>query len=210
MLNGVSLNAFASPFEKYLTNEDNDKILVLVQLHGGNDGLNTVIPISNYDTYYNLRGNIAVPYSGNRKYIDLDPSLSDEQRIGLHPDMLGARDLYDNGAMSVVQNVAYENPNMSHFRSRDIMFMGGSYDDYYNSAWMGRFLNSEYPGYPSSYPNSEMEDPLALEMGNAASLATHRENGIPAGIAVRSPDGFYNLVNGVGVNAPANFPNNNS
>ncbi len=209
MLNGISMSAFASPFEKFLNNENNDKVLIFVQLHGGNDGLNTVIPISNYDTYYNLRGNIAIPYSGNRKYIDLDPSLSDAQRIGLHPDMLGARELYDQGAMSVVQNVAYDSPNMSHFRSRDIMFMGGSYDDYYSSGWLGCFLNGEYLGYPDGYPNVDMQDPLALEMGNVASLALHRESGIPAGISINSPAGFYNLVNGVGVNSPASFPDNN-
>lgn len=207
IINGIPIRSWASPFEKFLTNADNEKILVFIQLHGGNDGLNTVVPISNYDEYYNLRGNIAIPYTGNRKFIDLDPNLSDAQRIGLHPDMTGAKAMYDEGAMTVVQNVGYENTNMSHFRSRDIWFMGGDYDDYYSSGWMGRFLNSEYPGYPDNYPNTDMEDPLALEMGNAASLALHRDNGIPVGISIYNPDGFYNLVNGVGVNAPANFPN---
>ena len=205
-LNGIPVSSWASPFEKLLTNTDNDKVLVFIQLHGGNDGLNTIIPISNYDSYYNLRGNVAIPYQGNRKYLDLDPNLSDSQRIGLHPDMLGAKEMYDEGAFSVIQNVAYENTNMSHFRSRDIWFMGGDYDDYYSSGWMGRFLDNVYPGYPDSYPNADMKDPLALELGNAASLALHRDHGIPVGISIYNPDGFYNLVNGVGVNAPASFP----
>lgn len=208
-LNGIPLSVWASPFNHILKNNNtNDKVLVFIQLHGGNDGLNTVVPISNYSDYYNLRANIAVPYSGKRKYITLDESLPDEQQIGLHPDMLGAKRLYDNASMAVVQNVGYQNTNLSHFRARDIFFMGGSYDDYFGSGWMGRFLNEAYPGYPENYPSTEMPDPLALEMGNAASLALHRENGIPTGVSLNSPEGFYNLVSGVGGNSPQEFPDN--
>lgn len=68
--------------------------------------------------------NIAIPENGNRKFILLDSSLSSERSVGLHPDMVGVKDLYDQGMVSFVQGVSYEHHNGSHFRSRDIMFMG--------------------------------------------------------------------------------------
>ena len=66
----------------------NDNILVLVQMHGGNDGLNCVIPINQYSTYLSLRPNIAIPNQGSRKLINLDTTLLLDEQIGIHPDML--------------------------------------------------------------------------------------------------------------------------
>ena len=184
----------------------NDKILVLIQLHGGNDGLNMVIPINQYGQYYNLRPNIAIPQSGTRHYITLDPSLPANKQVGLHPDMVGAKAMYDDGNMAIVQNVSYENMNGSHFRSRDVWYMGGNYDDYFNSGWMGRYFEHYYPDYPTGYPNATVPDPLALEMGTGVSLAFHRSQGIPAGLSIQNPDAFYNLINSVGAEEPTNFP----
>ena len=101
--------------------------------------------------------------------------------MGLHPDMTAAKAMYDQGNFAVIQNVSYENMNGSHFRSRDVWMMGGGYNDYYNSGWMGRYLDYTYPGYPDNYPSPQIPDPLAIEMGTAVSLAFHREQGIPAG-----------------------------
>lgn len=189
---------------------NSDRILILVQLHGGNDGLNTIIPINQYSSYYNLRPNIAIPDHGTRKFITLDSTLGDDQQIGLHPDMTAFKSLYDEGRASVVQNVGYENMNLSHFRGRDIMFMGGGSADNYSSGWLGRFLDSEYPGYPQNYPSQEMQDPLGLEIGNSFSLAFHRENGIPAGFNVQSPQKFYELISGVGITPPITFPDSHA
>ena len=105
-----------------------------------NLGLNMVIPINQYGNYYNLRPNIAIPQSGTRQYITLDPNLPTNRQVGLHPDMVGSKAMYDDGNMAIIQNVSYENMNGSHFRSRDVWYMGGNYDDYFNSGWMGRYF----------------------------------------------------------------------
>lgn len=174
-----------------------DRVLVLLQLHGGNDGINTLIPISNYDQYQNLRPNIAIPDTGSRKFITLDNTLSSQQRIGLHPDMIGMKQLYDQGLLSVVQGVSYQNHNQSHFRGRDIQFMGGGADDYLNSGWVGRYLkNDSAPQvYPNDFPNADMQDPLALEFGNEVSLVFHQGDNVPTSISIQNPQQFFDLVN---------------
>lgn len=101
---------------------DNDNVLIFVQLHGGNDALNTLIPVSQYDEYYNFRANIAIPQEGSRKYIDVDMDLPSDSQIGLHPDMLHFKELYDEGKAVIVQNVGYPNMNMSHFHGRNLGF----------------------------------------------------------------------------------------
>lgn len=207
-LNGISLFA-AEPsglLQQLAKSSLNDKILVLIQLHGGNDGLNMVIPIDQYGLYYNLRPNIAIPASGTRQYITLDPNLPDNKQVGLHPDMVGTKAMYDEGNLAIVQNVSYENMNGSHFRSRDVWYMGGDYNEYFNSGWMGRYFEHYHPDYPTNYPNADVPDPLALEIGTGVSLAFHRNQGIPAGLSIQNPDAFYDLINSVGADPPMNFP----
>ncbi|MEM6842466.1 MAG: DUF1501 domain-containing protein [Bacteroidota bacterium] len=204
MLNGLAVRAMAqhSPLQSLAASSANDRVLVIIQLHGGNDGLNTLIPINQYARYYDLRPNIAIADKGRRGAVLLDSTLSDEQQIALHPDMYGMKELYDQGKMAIVQSVAYDNMNLSHFRSRDIWFMGGDYDEYKDSGWIGRYLDQLFPGYPDSYPNEAMPDPLGIEVGNSVSLGFHRDNGIPTSIAISNPDQFYNLINSVGVDPP--------
>ncbi len=207
-LNGVPLHAAqGNSFLKEVAMKSlNNRVLILIELHGGNDGLNMVIPMDQYGNYYNLRPNIAIPQSGPRQYIPLDMTQPDNKKVALHPDMTGAKAMYDNGHMAVVQNVSYENANGSHFRSRDIWHMGVDYDQYESSGWMGRYLEHYHPGYPTNYPNSTYQDPLAIEIGTGVSLAFHRDEGIPAGLAIQNPDAFYDLINSVGVNTPITFP----
>jgi uncharacterized protein (DUF1501 family) len=188
----------------------NNNVLIFVQLHGGNDALNTLIPISQYDTYYNYRANIAIPDSGSRKFIGVDNTLAIEDQMGLHPDMIGFKELYDQGKATIVQNVGYPDINMSHFRGRDIVFMGGDANTDYASGWMGRFLDYEYPGYPANYPSESMTDPIGIEMGNIMSIAFHREAGIPMGINIHSPDEFYQLITTVGVEPPILLPDSHA
>jgi len=208
-MKGVKVHAMENNFflNDLAKSSTNDKILVLIQLHGGNDGLNTVIPIENYGHYYHHRPNVAIPETGNRKYIQLDPNLPDAKQVGLHPDMIASKEMYDNGEMAVIQNVAYANMNGSHFRSRDIWFMGGDYNESFSSGWMGRYLESQYPGYPENFPNNDVPDPLAIEIGTGVSLAFHRNEGIPMGLSVQNPTAFYNLINSVGGHTPISVPN---
>jgi uncharacterized protein (DUF1501 family) len=175
----------------------NDRVLVILQLLGGNDGLNMVIPITDYDKYYNVRANIAIPDKGPRKYITLDTTLKSESQAALHPDMTGLKSMYDDGQLAIVQGISYLNHNQSHFRGRDIIFMGGGNNDYLDSGWVGRYLEDKYSPlqYPKDFPNNDMKDPLALEFGNEVSGIFNQSGNISTSIAINDPTSFFNLVN---------------
>jgi uncharacterized protein (DUF1501 family) len=213
-LGGVPLNLLAANhgLKMLAAQSPNDKVLVFIQMHGGNDGLNTLIPISQYDEYYNLRPNIAIKHTGTRSYLDVDTSVDDNARVGLHPDMLAFKEMYDQDKVAIIQNVGYPDMNLSHFRGRDVVFMGtdesGTND--YHSGWMGRYLDNVYPGYPDSYPNETMLDPIGIELSGTLSLAFHRENGIPIGLNIGSPEQFYQLISSVGVDPPIAFPDSHA
>jgi len=166
---------------------DDGRVLVILQMHGGNDGLNCCIPVAKYSEYYNARPNIAIPAANSlRKYVALDSRLEENSQIGLHPDMIAMKGLYDQGRMTVIQGVSYKNNNGSHFRGRDIWFMGGSYNDYFDSGWVGRYLQGEYAPlkYPEDFPTDTMKDPLAIEMGSDVSLIFHQSGNIPTSFSL--------------------------
>ncbi len=198
---GVPLKLMAAnnEFQRLAQQSTNDRVLIILQMHGGNDGLNTIIPISNYDEYTSRRANIAIPYKvGNRTLIPLDSTVSSDEQVGLHPDMNDFKHLYDTGKAAVFQGVSYENNNGSHFRGRDIWFMGGGAEDYFSSGWIGRYLGSEYTplNYPQDFPTEEMPDPLALEMGNDVSLLFHQDGNIPTSLSLgNNPQSTLERIN---------------
>jgi uncharacterized protein (DUF1501 family) len=108
-----------------------NRTLVVLQLAGGNDGLNTVIPYSN-GAYYSLRKQIAVA---------ADKVLKLDSNYGLHPGMTGLKSLYDAGQVAVVNGVGYPNPNYSHFRAMEI-WQGANPDGPLGEGWVGKFLDS--------------------------------------------------------------------
>ena len=171
-----------------------DRKLVIVQMTGGNDGLNMLVPIMQYADYMNLRPNLAIPDTGSRSFINLDTTLPDPAQAGLHPDMTNMKDLYDTGKLAVVQGVGYDNMNQSHFRSTDIWLMGVDYNQYADSGWLGRYLDQEYPNYPNAFPTPDMPDPIALEISNSVSLMFAREGGFPMAIATPDPSNFETLL----------------
>lgn len=199
-LNNVPVKVMAqqSPFIRLAGQSDNDRVTVIIQLHGGHDGLNAIIPVEQYDLYYNRRANIAIPAKNSvRSYIPLDSTLPSADQVGLHPDMIDAKKLYDTGRMTIVQGVSYPNNNGSHFRGRDIWHMGGGFDDYYSSGWVGRYLQQEFAPqtYPADFPNAEMQDPLAIEIGSEVSLLFHQSGNIPTSISLPgNPQSFANLI----------------
>lgn len=210
MLNNIPLKAMASnnQLQRLAATSTNDKVLVLIQLHGGNDGLNMLVPVDQYASYYNMRPNIAIPETGNRSYLNLDSTLAIEDQVGVHPDMEDLKELYDAARVNIVQSVAYENMNGSHFRSRDIWFMGADYDEYKDSGWMGRYLDYLYPGYPDDYPSTDMPDPLGIEIGSSVSLAFHTGKGIPASLSITAdPENFIDLINSTGGEPPESIKN---
>ena len=155
---GLTLRGFSSPLLQALRNRDTtDRVLVIVQLVGGNDGLNTVIPLDQYDLLSGLRSNVILPENS------ILP-LSGLGATGFHPVMGGMRDLWEDGKLAMIQGVGYPDPNFSHFRATDIWETGANADELLSSGWTGRYLNYEYPNYPAGYPNEDMPDPLAIPM----------------------------------------------
>ncbi len=189
IINGMSLKAYG---EGGLLSQladsviANDHILVIIQMAGGNDGLNMVIPLDQYGNYYNARANIAIPQNSVL-------TLTGTAATGLHPAMTGLRDMYNDGHLSIVQSVGYPTPNFSHFRATDIWMTAANQDEYLNNGWIGRYLNAEYPGYPNGYPNVTNPDPLAVQFGSATSLELLGPNS-QMGVTISDPS---NIINGV-------------
>lgn len=160
LLNGMRVSAMPRSFLSRIVNPESDRVLVLIQLNGGNDGLNMVVPMDQYDNLANVRGNILLPESS---------ILSIEDTVGLHPVMTGIRGLYDDGKMGIVQSVGYPNQNRSHFRSSDIWTSGSPAEEVWTTGWLGRYFEGLYPAYPDGYPNGEYPDPFAITMGSIVS-----------------------------------------
>ncbi len=133
------------------------KILVVVQLSGGNDGLNTVVPFRN-DIYYRERPSLAIPEQ---------EVLHINDQLGFNPALAPLRELYDEGLVSVINSVGYPNPDRSHFRSMDIWHSASGSDDYWSSGWLGRYLDSSCRGCQSPYHLLEVDDSLSLALKGA-------------------------------------------
>lgn len=197
LLNGFSVKAFgesAAFFDMFGLAEDTDHVLVLVQLNGGNDGLNTVIPLDRYSSYRNARTNIAIPESRVL-------SLGARKDTGLHPAMTGMQALYNEGKLNIVQAVGYPSPNFSHFRATDIWMSGSESNQLVNTGWAGRYLSHSYPDFPTGYPNTKMPDPVAIQIGSVTSLALQGP-AVNMGMSISNPTSFYNLVNNIQDPAP--------
>ncbi len=172
-----------------------DRVLVLIQLNGGNDGLNTVIPLDQYPALMSARRNIVIPENKVLKLTDA---------TGLHPSMTGLHELFTDGRVNIVQGVSYPNPNKSHFRGTDIWLTASDADETLNTGWLGRWLDQTYPDFPIGYPNEIMPDPLAIQIGSVVSTGIQGPNG-SLGMAITSPTSFYQLLTG-GVDTAPDTP----
>jgi uncharacterized protein (DUF1501 family) len=153
--------------------EKDRSILVLVQLAGGNDGLNTLIPFEDAD-YYRLR-----PTLGIAK----DKVLRVSDTHGFHPSMTALQGLMHDGKLAVVQNVGYPNPNRSHFRSTEIWETASDTDRVIGTGWIGRYLDNACAGAPA-----DSHDPVAV----------HITNGVPQSFASDHPHPTFGLLPGAG------------
>ncbi|MGF1453124.1 MAG: DUF1501 domain-containing protein [Opitutales bacterium] len=144
---GIGLLTFSQVVPGFLTRaaaqgtplpEKDRRILVLVQLAGGNDGLNTVVPFSD-DRYYNLRPTLALQGDGLHR-LNYD--------LALHPACGPLAELWKEGRMSIVQNVGYPNPNRSHFRSTEIWESASSANEDVAEGWIGRYFDHACSGAP--------------------------------------------------------------
>ena len=147
------------------------KKLIVVQLSGGNDGLNTVVPYRN-DIYFNSRPEISISESAILK-------LNDE--IGLNSEMSELKKIYDAGNLCILNSVGYPNPDRSHFRSMDIWQSGSGSDQYLNTGWIGRYLDSECENCNSPYSAIDVDSSLNLAL----------KGKVNSGIAVDDPKKFF-------------------
>lgn len=145
------------------------KKLIVLQFTGGNDGLNTIIPIKN-DIYFRERNKIAI-----------QDSLKLNDETGINPALSYFKNLYDSGELSVMNNVGYPNPDKSHFRSMDIWQSASRSDEYLDTGWIGRFLDEEC--YRCQHPTQ------ALEVDDMLSLALKGENN--KAFAFKDPKKLY-------------------
>ena len=197
LINGFTFKAFAeSPLVSALTQAptETDHVLVIIQLNGGNDGLNMVIPIDQYDNLAIARSNIILPKNKILK-------LNGTSFTGLHPSMTGLQTLFNQEKLQIIQSVGYPQPNFSHFRATDIWLSASDSNQTINSGWAGRYLNEEYSNYPMGFPNTVMPDPLAIQIGSFVSPAMQGP-AVNMGMAISDPVNFYNLINGIQGNAP--------
>ena len=174
------------------------KVLVIIQQNGGNDGLNTVIPLDRYTELSAARSNILIP---NAAVLRLNGTTT----TGLNPAMTGMKALYDAGKLTIVQAVSYPNPNYSHFRATDIWFSGASSNVYLDTGWLGRDLDTTYPAYPANYPkdNPQMPDPLAIQIGSSLPFSLQGPS-VNMGYNFSSISALQNIVNATTDPAPNN------
>jgi uncharacterized protein (DUF1501 family) len=192
LIDGYGAKAYARPssFIRSLIDlaAPTDRVLVIIQLQGGNDGLNTVIPLDQMSTYTSslFRGNIALPEAQVLK-------LKNNSATGLHPVMTGMQQLFNDGRLSIVQGVSYPTPNFSHFRASDIWMTAVDSSKTATSGWTGRYLDQRFPNFPNGYPNATLTDPPAIQIGYVAATSLLGPTQSIATV-LQNPDTFARLV----------------
>jgi uncharacterized protein (DUF1501 family) len=164
--------AFLKPLEALAQSDVTGyKNLVIIQLSGGNDGLNTIIPYGN-DIYYQKRSTIAINQADIIKLNNMQ---------GFNPSLSSLKEIYDQGWMSIINSVGYPNPDRSHFRSMDIWQTASDSNQFLSTGWIGRYLDSNCQTCKNPYTAIEVDDTLSLAMKGATMK----------GIAVQDPNKLY-------------------
>ncbi|MEJ0083593.1 MAG: DUF1501 domain-containing protein [Puia sp.] len=167
----MMLPKFLKAFEGQVQALNGQKVLVVLQLSGGNDGLNTVIPVRN-DIYYRERPGLS---------ISKEKSLLLNDEAGLHPSLTNLKSLYDDGSLAILNNVGYPNSDRSHFRSMDIWQTASNSNEVLNTGWLGRYLDAECVNCSKPTQVLEIDDMLSLALSGEKMK----------GIAFRDPKRLY-------------------
>ena len=162
------------------------KILILLRLDGGNDGLNMITPMDQYANLNKVRPHVIIP---EKKLIQIG-----KNDLAFHPEFKDMKLLFDEKRMKIIQNVGYANPDFSHFRSSDILQSASDFSEFVSSGWLGRLVEHDHPSFPVSYPNSKYPDPLAIELGYSNSLLLTGRSSFP-GFIPGSPDNIMEIIN---------------
>jgi len=163
---------------------DNDRVLVVVQLGGGNDGLNTVVPYGD-DAYHRARPNIGLKQ---------DDLLKINDYVALNGQLSGMKSLYDDGLLGIVQGIGYPNPDRSHFRSMEIWHTASDSDKFSSQGWIGKYFDHECGG--AARPQ------VGLAIGKEQPQAFTSTKGY--GVSLEDPRKF-GWQPGKGVDSQANF-----
>ena len=170
-----ALQAEAADSATQIATGKDASILVVLQMAGGNDGINTVVPYAN-DFYHKARPRIG---------LKAEEILKINEYIGLHGAMKGFKELYDAGQLSVIQGVGYPNPNRSHFRSTEIWQTASDSDQIEKNGWIGRYFDNACPG----------ADPaVGVTIGNQLPEAFFAAK--PKGIVFNNPQNYRFMANG--------------
>jgi uncharacterized protein (DUF1501 family) len=151
------LPKFLKAFERPGRVPPGNRVVVVLQMSGGNDGLNTVIPVRN-DIYYQLRPHLGIEGASAAL-------LTDE--VGLHPSLVGLKGLYDGGNLGILSSVGYPNPDRSHFRSMDIWQTASESKDVLQTGWLGRYLDAQCSGCDKPTQVLEIDDVVSLALKGA-------------------------------------------
>jgi uncharacterized protein (DUF1501 family) len=183
LANTVSaLQAEAADSATQITTGRDASILVVLQMAGGNDGINTVVPYSN-DDYHRARPRLGLGASDVLK-------LSDT--IGLHGSMTGMKELYDAGNLAIIQGIGYPNPNRSHFRSTEIWQTASDSETVEKYGWLGRYFDNACPG---------CDPTVGVSIGAQAPQAFASPH--PTGVSLVNPEGYRFIGEGRGAAASA-------
>ena len=171
----LMLPKFLKAFEQNHTVPPGNKVMVVLQFSGGNDGLNTIIPIRN-DIYYKERPSLG---------ITRDKALQLTDEAGINPALPFFKELFDEGNLGIMNNVGYPNPDRSHFRSMDIWQSASDSSEYVSTGWLGRYLDAQCNGCD--------KPTQALEVDDVLSLALKGDN--IKGLALQDPKKLFNTSN---------------
>ncbi|THD67735.1 DUF1501 domain-containing protein [Robertkochia marina] len=175
-----------SSFSNLNSTREQGNILIVVVLNGGNDGLNTLIPLNMMSPLSSARPHVFLP---ENKIINLGTN-----DLGLHPSMPFFKSLHDEERLKIIHSVGYPDPNFSHFRSKDIWYSASDANEYLNSGWLGRYIEDRHPEFPEAYPTDNYPHPLSIEIGYNASLQFTGNKSFTSVVA-SNPQHFYEIIN---------------
>jgi uncharacterized protein (DUF1501 family) len=203
----TQLNASFKFLNNFASCDFSNRKIVLIDLAGGNDGLNTLIPLNVYSDYVNMRPTIHVPSSAALHLSHVDSTLlGTNQDLALNPSLSGLYNLFDQNQLRIIQSVGYPSANKSHFASIDIYNTGNdgnNWNNGQNSGWIGRFIENHYNDLlPTNYP-------MGIQIGSRnTSLGFHGENehGLAINLSGQDSENFYSVLSGLSGEYPTEFP----
>lgn len=176
LLGNLPITALSgSPLTFGLANNESDRILVLIRLKGGNDGLNMIVPVFDYGNYLSNRPTIAIPQN---------QLLSLNDSFGMPNTMEGLMGLWNEGSMKVINSVGYPDQNLSHFRSTDIWSSASDSNVVESSGWLGRLLDQQYPDFVANPP----DQPPAIQIGGTGNILFTNTEMVNLGVIVNNPE----------------------